>query len=126
MLAAIACSVAMLLGPAFENALPAALSAGTVADGRVWKYLGSGVVTGLPFLSSSRLAGLLAEHDVGELLADDLRAHKLAAHVDLLAVGVPGECDLADAGDHQGVEDSAQEGQNDDPDRGADDVLPHG
>ena len=55
MLEAIACSVAMLFGPALENALPAALSAGTVADGRVWKYRGSGVVTGLPFLSSCGL-----------------------------------------------------------------------
>src|ERR1035437_5444151 len=55
MLAAIACSVAMLFGPALENAVAAALSAGTVADGRVWKYFGSGVVTGLPALSSSTL-----------------------------------------------------------------------
>ena len=28
---------------------------GTVADGRVWKYRGSGTVTGLPFLSSTGL-----------------------------------------------------------------------
>ena len=34
---AIACSVATLLGPRFENVVAAALSAGTVADGRVWK-----------------------------------------------------------------------------------------
>ena len=37
MLAAIACSVAMLFGPRFENVVAAALSGGTVADGRIWK-----------------------------------------------------------------------------------------
>src|SRR5450755_3275622 len=52
MLAAIACSVAVLLGPRFENAVAAALFGGTVADGRLWKYFGSGLVTGLPFLST--------------------------------------------------------------------------
>src|ERR1700729_1071704 len=52
MLAWIACLVAMSLGPRLANAVAAALSEGTVPDGRVWKYLGSGVVTGLPFSSS--------------------------------------------------------------------------
>ena len=37
MLAAIACSVIVLLGPWLANAVAAALSAGTVADGRLWK-----------------------------------------------------------------------------------------
>src|ERR1700680_3106938 len=59
MFAAIACSVATLFGPRFENVVAAALSAGTVADGRLWKYLGSGLVTGLPLLSSWTLPLLI-------------------------------------------------------------------
>src|SRR5450755_196453 len=55
MLAAIACSVALLLGPRFENAVAAALFGGMVADGRLWKYFGSGLVIGLPFLSTCGL-----------------------------------------------------------------------
>ncbi len=61
-------------------------SAGTVADGRLWKYCGSGighriavlVDLGLPFLTTC----------IGEVLADDLRADELAVDLDLLAVGV--------------------------------------
>ena len=45
----ISCSVATLFGPRFENVVAAALFGGTVADGRVWKYRGSGLVTGSPF-----------------------------------------------------------------------------
>ena len=33
----IACSVAVLFGPRFENVVAAALFGGTVADGRPWK-----------------------------------------------------------------------------------------
>src|SRR5450755_3911257 len=58
MLAAIACSVALLLGPRFENAVAAALYGGTVADGRLWKYRGLGLVIGLPFLSTCGLPAL--------------------------------------------------------------------
>src|SRR5689334_21236052 len=52
MLAWMASLVLTPLGPRFEKEDAAALSAGTVPDGRVWKYLGSGVVTGLPLASS--------------------------------------------------------------------------
>ena len=55
MLVAIACSVAVLFGPRFENVLAAPLYGGTVADGRLWKYRGSGAVTGLPSLSTCGL-----------------------------------------------------------------------
>ena len=37
MLAAIACSVALSLGPWLENARRGGVVGGTVADGRVWK-----------------------------------------------------------------------------------------
>ena len=53
---------------------------------------------GLPFF----------DHLIGELLADDLRADELAADVDLLAVGVAGERDLADPGDDKRIQDAEQ------------------
>ena len=39
---AIACSVATLFGPRLEKVVAAALYGGVVADGRDWKYRGSG------------------------------------------------------------------------------------
>jgi hypothetical protein len=69
------------------------------------------------------LARLLIDHDVAELLPDDLGADELAGNVDLLAVGISGERDLADAGDDQRVDDPQQEREDEDPDRGGDDVA---
>ena len=95
MLDEISCSVATLLGPRFEN-----VGRGGVVgrDGRrraALEVARVGDRDRVAALVDLGLAGLLVDHLVGELLADDLRADELAVDVDLLAVGVARERDLA-------------------------------
>jgi hypothetical protein len=57
-----------------------------------------------------------------ELLADELRADEPAVGVDLLAVGVTGKGELADAGDRQRVDHSEQDRHHDHGEAGSDRV----
>ncbi len=85
-----------------------------MADGRDWKYLGSASVTEFFFFFLG--LAVLVEHGPLEALADQLRADELAVDVDLLAVGVAREGDLADAGDHERVDQAEQNREDDDAD----------
>ena len=101
-------SVTLSLGPRLENVLAAALYGATF--GRRGTALEVARVRfGDEFCLLLPWACRSCTSTGGEALADDLRADELAVDVDLLAVGVARERDLADAGDNQRVEEPEQE-----------------